>query len=295
MPDTAEVTRPVPPSDILQYPKGRPVKPEVMTPMPQPVIYPGEEETDLSVLALKYKNKFKFEKSKELSPEEKLLGRLEGLMSEQGKVVKGAFITIDIDQRGSVTEAETAMVFKTLGVQFEREALKQLLLKLKCRNHLHRVSYMKFVTQLEDGTAQLALGSNGNRALQASLGRSRNQSRMTATSTDNNKNHGEGEVTQPSTEGALALAFRREWRGLCRAFSHSDPTKRGVCKEKDLHRILVSHVSPVPMKELRWLLRAFRRGGSELIDYRAIMTYFAPSDPAGPTDTSTNPAQGGTA
>jgi len=278
MPETAEVTRPIPPGleAILQYPRPPAKEGHVMEPKPVPVVYAGEEETDLTVLALKYKNKFKFEKLKEATAEETLLQELENLLEEQVKVVRGAFLTIDIDKRASVTEAETAMVFRTLGVEFERETLKTFLTKLQCRNHYRKIDFKSLLQQIEDGTARLKVGGHYKQPsgpLELSM---RQKARGTLASADSRRNREEGEVIQPSTEGALAKAVRRAWRDLCCDFSRNDKGRRGVVKERDFERILVSHVSPVQMTQLRWITATFRKGGSELIDYKAVMAYFSP-------------------
>jgi len=126
------------------------------------------------------------------------------------------------------------------------------------------VNYSYFLKQIQEQKN----GSTGVSSHRHTRGG--NESRMS----QNSKN-----LVQPSAQGSLARRVRSEWRSLSKAFGQFDPTKRGVVTERELQKIFVSHASPVPLKQLKWLISTFRKGASDLVDYKAVMTYFSPLEP----------------
>lgn len=206
------------------------------------------------------------EASQQANKFEALKRELMRLMREKASEVHGAFMTIDLDEAGHVTEAEACMVLRRFGVAVEKKVIREVLAGLGLHPHTARgtrVYYHQLLAHLQ--------GKVDN----SSHHHDPTPREKTARSTGG---VGDGEREKPNAEGGLARRVRREWRAVARAFNHADMRKRGVVTEKDIQRILVSQCSPVPMKQLRWLITRFRKGSSNMIDYKALMAYFSPAD-----------------
>jgi len=228
--------------------------------IPQAQHFEGEDETDLTILAVKYKNEFRYQLPQGPTPEQALLDGMKRLLREQGRTVHGAFMTIDVDKDGYVTEAEARMVFTRLGVATEKEVLRKVIKRVGLKAHSRMVNFKELLRSLERSKGDTT-------PTPSSMKRVQPRDLLSSNSVEE----------QPSTEGGLARRIRREWPTVTKAFTNADPHRRGYIKARDVQRVLVSHVSPVPMKQLRWLLSKFTRGSTDFVDYRALMAYFSPS------------------